>query len=136
MAEYSGGCACGAVHFETDAEPMMAGHCQCGKCQKLSGAPHSTFAVFPAATVKLSGPLTYWSYTADSGNIATRGHCATCGSPVIVRSSGLKDVVALQVGALDDPSMVTPQMIFFNARAQAWDHMDASLMRFPGMPPM
>jgi hypothetical protein len=32
--------------------------------------------------------------------------------------------------------MVTPGMVFFNARAQAWDHLDASLPRFPGMPPM
>lgn len=136
MAKYSGGCACGAVRYETDAEPIMAGHCQCGKCQKLSGAPHSSFAAFPAPAVKMTGQLNYWSYTADSGNVATRGHCPDCGSQILGKTSAMKDLVALQLTSLDNPAAITPQMAFFTASAQPWDHMPESLAKFPGMPPM
>ena len=83
MTKYSGGCACGAVRYETDADPIMAGHCQCRKCQTLSGAGHMTFAAFPAAAVKVTGQLVPWSYTADSGNTATvRGTPARPAPPV------------------------------------------------------
>lgn len=136
MARYSGGCACGAVRYETDADPVMAGHCQCRRCQQLSGAPHSSFAAFPAAAVKLKGRLEFWSYTADSGNTASRGHCPVCGSQVLGKTSGFKDMVALQLTSLDDPSKVTPKMAFYTAAAQPWDQLGGDLAKFPGMPPM
>jgi hypothetical protein len=136
MAKYEGGCACGAVRYTTDAEPVMTGHCQCRKCQKLSGAGHASFAAFPAGAVDLKGRLEYWNYTADSGNTASRGHCPVCGSMVLGKTSGFKDMVAIQLASLDDPSKVMPQMVFFTAMAQAWDHIDENLARFPAMPPM
>ena len=136
MAKYEGGCACGAVRFAVDADPLMAGHCQCRKCQMLSGTGHSSFAAFPAAAVTVKGKLTYWDYKADSGNTASRGHCPTCGAQVLAKTSGFKDMVAVQLGSLDDASKVTPGMVFFNAKPQIWDYMDAKLQRFPGMPPM
>ena len=82
MAKYMGGCACGAVRFSTDAEPLMAGHCQCRHCQQLSGAGHSSFAAFPEGAIELKGNVRYWDYIADSGNTASRGHCIICGSMV------------------------------------------------------
>jgi len=136
MAKYEGGCACGAVRYKTDAEPIMAGHCQCRKCQQLSGTGHASFAAFPAPAVEITGKLNYWSYQADSGNTASRGHCPVCGSMVIGKTSGFTDMVAIQLASLDDPAKVNPQMLFFNAKAQPWDHMAAGLNKFPGMPPM
>jgi len=136
MAKYTGGCACGAVRFETDADPIMAGHCQCSKCQTLSAAGHSTFAAFPAAAVKVTGTLVAWSYTADSGNTATRNHCPVCGTQVTGGTSGMKDIVALNLTTMDDPSGIMPGMVFFHAKAQPWDVLDATLPTFPGMPPM
>ncbi|MBI2717877.1 MAG: GFA family protein [Rhizobiales bacterium] len=136
MARYSGRCACGAVHFETDAEPMMAGHCQCSRCQKLSGAPHSSFAAFPEAAVRMSGKLASWSYTADSGNVATRHHCPTCGAPVYGTTKGMPGVMAITLSMLDDPAAIVPKMAFFTKHAVPWDLLDDSLVAFPGMPPM
>jgi hypothetical protein len=136
MAKYQGSCACGAVHIETNADPIMAAHCQCSKCQKLSGAPHSSFAVFPADAVKVDGKLVDWSYTADSGNTATRGRCAVCGSPVVGRSSGMPNLMGIVLSALDNPSAIKPQMVTFTSKAASWDSFDASLPKFPGMPQM
>ena len=136
MAKYEGGCACGAMRFATDTEPMMAGHCQCRHCQMLSGAGHASFAAFQEANVEITGKLVFWDYKADSGNTASRGHCPTCGSMVAGKTSGMPGVVALNLTSLDDPSKIEPQMVFFNGKGQAWDHLDASLPKFPGMPPM
>ncbi len=136
MAKYEGGCACGALRYSTDADPMMSGHCQCRKCQQLSGTGHASFAAFPAAALSVKGRVEYWSYTADSGNTASRGHCPTCGSMVLGKTSGFKDMMAVQLASLDDPAKVTPQMVFYNATAQPWDHVDPGLQRFPGMPPL
>ena len=30
---YSGGCACGAIRYETGSEPIVEIHCQCRDCQ-------------------------------------------------------------------------------------------------------
>jgi hypothetical protein len=136
MAKYEGGCACGAVRYSTDADPLMAGHCQCRKCQQLSGAGHTSFAVFPAAAVTVTGKLNYWSYKADSGAASSRGHCPNCGSMVLGKPGSVKDVLGVNLGSLDDPSKITPQMVFYNAMAQPWDHLDDSLAKFPSMPPM
>lgn len=136
MAKYEGGCACGAVRYSTNADPVMAAHCQCSKCQKLSGAGHTSFAAFPAAAVNITGKLNFWSYKADSGFTASRGHCPNCGSMVIGKPGSVKDMVGINLSSLDDPSKINPQMVFFNAKAQPWDHMDESLTKFPGMPPM
>jgi len=136
MAKYSGSCACGTVRFETDAEPMMAGHCQCGKCQKLSGTAHTSFGVFPESAVRMTGKLASWSYAADSGNTATRYHCPSCGSPVYGGSSGMPGLIGINLSMLDDPAAVEPKMAFFTARAVSWDRLSDGLTAFPGMPPM
>ena len=136
MARYQGGCACGAVRYKIDAEPAMAGHCQCRKCQQLSGGGHATFVVFAADAVEIKGKLTFWSYTADSGNIVSRGHCPACGSTVQIRNAGFADMVGVPVGSLDDPADVSPNMSFFSTSAQPWDHLGGNLTSFTGMPPM
>lgn len=136
MAKYEGGCACGAVRYKTDAEPVMAGHCQCRKCQMLSGTGHSSFAAFPADAVEITGDITYWSYTADSGNAAERGHCPVCGSSLFGKSAGHSGMLGVNLGGLDDAAMITPNMAFFTAKAQPWDRVGETSASFPGMPPM
>jgi hypothetical protein len=136
MAKYEGGCACRAVHYETDAEPIVAGHCQCRHCQRLSGAGHLTFAAFPEPAMKITGEIKYWDYKADSGNTATRGHCPTCGSMLLGKTSGMPGAIGINLTSLDDPSKIQPQMVFFSAMGQIWDQIDPALPKFPGMPPM
>src|SRR5262245_33129843 len=134
MAKYEGGCACGEFRFATDAEPLMAGHCQCRHCQQLSGAGHSSFAAFPESSVNMKGKLKFWDYKADSGNRASRGHCPTCGSMVAGKTSGMAALLAFNLTSLDDPTKIAPQMVFFSSKGQPWDHLDEKLPKFPGMP--
>ena len=31
---YIGGCACGAIRYETSSKPIVESHCQCRDCQQ------------------------------------------------------------------------------------------------------
>ena len=44
---YTGGCACGAIRYETSSEPIFENHCQCRDCQKRSGTGHGSYLTFP-----------------------------------------------------------------------------------------
>jgi hypothetical protein len=134
--KHSGGCACGAIRYEINAEPAMAGMCQCRDCQRATGTGHATAVMFPEPAVKLSGAPKFHAVKADSGNTVNRGFCANCGSPVIARSSGMPDVVTIAAGSLDNPAPYSPQMVVYNKRGHAWDKLDPALPKFEMMPPM
>jgi Glutathione-dependent formaldehyde-activating enzyme len=50
---FTGGCACGAIRYESTAEPMMMLHFHCRDCQRSSGGPFSSFVVVPAEAFNL-----------------------------------------------------------------------------------
>jgi hypothetical protein len=50
---FSGRCACGAIRYESTAEPVLMLHCHCRDCQRSSGGPFSSFVVVPAEAFKL-----------------------------------------------------------------------------------
>ena len=133
---FAGGCLCGSVRYTIAADPLISIHCQCRACQFDTGSGHMSGLAFPIAAMKIEGMLTEFSRPADSGGTATKGFCPRCGTPVTGRTSIMPDVVMVRVGTLDDPSRFTPQMLVFAGGGHAWDQIDPSLPRFPGMPPM
>ena len=135
-ASYTGGCACGAIRYEISGEPMMAGHCQCRDCQRMTGTGHASMMMFPLAAMKITGTPKFHDVKTDSGNTASRGFCANCGSFVMAKSSGMSGMMTIAAGGLDDPSRFRPQMVVYAIRGHAWDRLDPALRSFPQMPPM
>lgn len=131
---FSGGCLCGAIRFNCTVDPQVAAHCHCVDCRKSSGTGHCTHLVVPAAALAVTGTVTFYKHAADSGNIVSRGFCATCGSPIYSTNSGMPDLAFPRASVLDDPEAVTPQMVVYASRAPAWDRPDSSLPSFPLMP--
>lgn len=129
-----GGCLCGAVRFENRTQPQLVGHCHCTDCRRSSGTGHSTHAVVPEAGLTVTGKVTFYESTADSGNRVRRGFCGICGSPLLSTNSAMAGVAFLRVSALDDPEVVNPQMIVYASRAPSWDKMDPTLPAFATMP--
>ena len=43
MRKITGGCQCGAVRYEIDAEPMVALHCECLDCKKSQARPYHSW---------------------------------------------------------------------------------------------
>jgi hypothetical protein len=134
---YTGGCACGAIHYEISDEPVFSNDCQCRDCQHKSGTGHGSYLTFPSRErVKLSGVATHWDIVSDSGNVKTRAFCPTCGSPVYLMFAASPEAFAIHAASLDDPSRYKPQAVTYAVRGHAWDHLDPALPKFDKMPPM
>lgn len=44
-SSFTGGCACGAIRYECQQEPVAMLNCQCQDCQRSSGAPFASGVV-------------------------------------------------------------------------------------------
>ncbi len=133
---YSGGCACGAIRYETRSEPIFENHCQCRDCQKRSGTGHGSYLTFPQrSAVKMTGQASQWRVTADSGTDKFHAFCPTCGAPVYLTFAAMPDLIAIHAASLDDPGQFNPQVLTYSLRGQAWDRTDPALPAFERMPP-
>ena len=131
----TGGCACGAVRYRVEGEPILAAHCHCRDCQRSSGAAMSTvFAVMKTAFHKEQGALSSYQYTGDSGNPVVRYFCPHCGSPLFTDVAVMAEVQFVRAVSLDNPADIAPTMHIYCDSAQAWDRSDDGLPRFPKMP--
>lgn len=132
----TGGCACGAVRYECNADPVLVVHCCCRDCQRTSGAQMSTNAVVPDGAFKVTaGETRTFETRGDSGGTVVRHFCPTCGSNLFSRPTALAGMVVVKVGTLDDPAGVVPGMTIFTRSAPPWAVLPQDLPAFPGMPP-
>ena len=133
---YTGGCACGAIRYETSAEPIFENHCQCRDCQKRSGTGHASYLSFAnRADMTTAGQAQSWRVAGDSGNDKVHAFCPTCGTPVYLTSAARPDFIAVHAASLDDPARFSPRIVTYAARGYAWDTLDPSLQQFEKMPP-
>jgi hypothetical protein len=133
---YTGGCACGAIRYETSSESIFENHCQCRDCQKRSGTGHGSYLTFPQqADVRITGKASQWSVAGDSGNDKIHAFCPTCGTPVYLTFAAMPELIAVHATSLDDPSQFNPQALTYSIRGHAWDPIDPSLQKFERMAP-
>ena len=130
-----GGCACGAIRYECDADPVIMMNCHCRDCQKASGSAYAAIVVVPKAAVQIYGAPRYHKVVGQSGKTTERGFCPNCGSQLTVASERRPDVIGLQAGSLDDPSTYRPMMDVFTSSSQPWDHMDSKVQKHSLGPP-
>jgi hypothetical protein len=84
---YRARCFCGAVEFETCADPVDAKICHCPQCQALHGAPFQWAVIFHKSDVRfVRGVDRLFFYNAETG-IAGRVlpcklSCSECRSPL------------------------------------------------------
>ncbi|HEY7748685.1 MAG TPA: GFA family protein [Aestuariivirgaceae bacterium] len=135
-ATLGGGCQCGNVRIKVTGEPMVAVNCHCSVCQGLSGAGHIFVLVYPAGNVDIQGKLSQFRYKADSGKMATRHFCPTCGAQLYGTSESMPGTYGINAACLKDTSAYRPKLTAYAKRLQAWDHLAEGIPSFPAMPPM
>ncbi|MCB1942806.1 MAG: GFA family protein [Candidatus Accumulibacter sp.] len=128
MTERNGHCLCRAVSFRLTAEPITTRVCWCRHCQHLA-ANGSVNALVPTDALEISGELSEFTSTADSGNQISRRFCPRCGSHLFGNSSARPEFTVIRVGNFDDPSSVHPVMNIWAASAPNWACLDAALER-------
>jgi hypothetical protein len=95
----TGGCLCGAIRYHANGPPVGGYFCHCAMCQKSYGGLFMASLKFAAGNFSIvAGDVRYYR----SSNIAERGFCAVCGSPIAFRYDGLADIWVL-LGSLDRP---------------------------------
>lgn len=131
-----GGCACGAIRYACAEAPLLAVNCYCRDCQHASGGACSTGLAFRVAAVAIEGraPKRHVG-TAASGNEVWRAFCSECGSPLFAGNSANKEIMAVKIGSLDDPSLCAPAAEIWTKSAPAWAPLDPALPSFPENPP-
>ncbi len=131
----TGGCLCGAVRYAIEANaPIGVRQCWCRVCQYLGAGSGTVNAIFDKAALTISGPLTDYVSTADSGSTMHRRFCARCGSPVLSEAEPRPNLVIVRVGTLDDPNLAKPAAIIWAKSAPIWASFDPNLPQGEGQP--
>jgi hypothetical protein len=95
---FTGGCLCGQVRYQANAEPLWICHCHCKMCRRQTGAPVATYVGVPAGTVTwLNKEPTRYRSSKD----VERSFCPACGSSIGFHRAR---ETFLCVGSLDMPS--------------------------------
>jgi hypothetical protein len=111
-----GGCQCGAVRYRLTATPDGASICHCRMCQKATGSPYGAYApMVREALVFTRGAVKAFR----SSEIAERGFCAECGTPLTYRNL-TSARISVTICSLDDPNAVTPAFQLDALNAVAW----------------
>jgi hypothetical protein len=132
---FKGSCQCKAVQYESQTDPVMGVHCHCAACRKSGGTGHSSHLVVPKESVRVTGKVSTYERTADSGTVVTSAFCPICGSPLYSSNAARPDLIMLRASSLEDPEVFRPQITVYAAKSPSWDPVNPALPAFPAMPP-
>jgi hypothetical protein len=114
-------CRCGQLRATVTGDPVRVSACHCLNCKKRSGSAFAVQARWPSAQVQIEGTSKTFVKVADSGNRATFHFCPDCGSDVYYAIDGkFDDLVAIPLGAFDDPYFATPGFSVWEKRKHDW----------------
>ena len=105
MPTLHGGCQCGAIRY-TLTGATHGSICHCRMCQKAVGGPFAALATIDRADFAWTRgtPARF-----ASSNLATRGFCAACGTPLTYENMVDPARMDITIGSLDTPAAVPPQ---------------------------
>lgn len=105
----------------TSGEPVRVFVCHCLDCKKRSGSAFAVQARWPAEQVTAEGRSKSWSKLAESGNRISFHFCPDCGSDVhYVIEGKFAGLVAIPLGAFDDPYFARPSFSVWEERKHDW----------------
>ena len=122
MTRLEGGCACGAVRYRLNDEPISVNNCHCRLCQRQTGTGSALNANIEIDRLDhLSGSLSAHDLPTGSGGTQTIFRCAGCGTAVwsyYPRFGPL--AAAVRVGTFDDPSALHVDAAIFVTSRLPW----------------
>ena len=121
---FTGGCSCGAIRYESTAEPIMMFKCHCRDCQQTTGGAFVPGMLLPREAFRFTrGQLRHHFTPSLRGGKHKRGFCPECGTRLTGGEFEGRDspFIGILAGTLDDPSWFQPQMDIFVSDTQPWD---------------
>lgn len=135
MANMTGSCECGNVHYQVTGDPVVTVACHCNDCRKLSGSAFGTVIVINADDLALTGDLKMWEKPADSGRRKQLFFCPRCGNRIYHQDPDAPELVRIRSGTLDLAELPEPQVHVYAARKQSWVNFAEGVTKFAGQPP-
>lgn len=121
MTTHTASCRCGQLKATVTGEPVRVSICHCLDCKKRSGSAFAVQARWPVDQFTTVGESRTWSHRADSGNRISHHFCPDCGSSLHYFIEGKFDgLVAIPLGAFDDPYFVSPKFSVWEGRKSDW----------------
>jgi hypothetical protein len=129
-AEYTGGCACGAVRFEVTSPLLSAVYCHCTRCQRRTGTAASASArTEPGSFRIVKGEKQLRAWKPEGG--AEKWFCGECGSALFSLVPGEVPTIGVRLGAFDSDPGIRPTAHQFVSYAAPWEELpDDGLPRF------
>ena len=119
-----GRCLCGAIRFETVADPLWIAHCHCRSCRRNTGSAVATFIGYRPDQVLFESDSRQF-YASSEG--VSRGFCAHCGTPVSYESTRWPNEIHLYLGLMDHPERLEPTAHVHYAEKVPWLDIDDRL---------
>lgn len=88
----------------------------------------------PVDDLVISGELSTYRDTGDSGKPVLRQFCGQCGSPIRTLAEALPGLAVLKAGTLDEASTVPPNYALYTVRAAFWETQGLGCTTFERMP--
>ncbi len=125
--QVTGGCQCGRIRYRVTGGLGRASLCHCRMCQRAAG---NVFA--PLVTAR---GVTWEATPARfaSSDIAERGFCRDCGTPLFYAPIG-SEAVELMIGTLDDPGVAVPELHYGVESQVSWLHLSDDWQRIETRP--
>lgn len=122
----TGGRQCGHIRYRA-ASLGRANLCHCRMCQRATG---NAFApLVTAQGISFTTPPARFA----SSDVAERGFCPNCGTPIFYAPVGSSDV-ELMIGTLDDPNSVSPALHYGTESRLGWLHLADGLPEYETRP--
>ncbi|MEG4065664.1 MULTISPECIES: GFA family protein [unclassified Microcoleus] len=129
-----GGCACGAVRYQCNAEPIAMLNCHCKDCQRSSGAPYASGFIVTPSAMEISGEVAAHSVVGGSGAKTTRNFCSICGSPLFASTEVSPAFMSVRFSTLDSTADFEPKLDIWTSSAQPWTCMNSLSPKFEQSP--
>lgn len=119
---HTGGCACGAVRYETRGEPRRVSICACTWCQRRTGSAFGISVYFDKGGVAFThGSLQKCRFRSDAGRWLESEFCIACGTTVTWTLEYWPDYRGIAGGTFDQPTFwCQPERIVFARSKPDW----------------
>ena len=121
--QIDGGCHCGFITIEGEADPEKTQICHCTDCQTGTGSAFRISIPVPGTSFKMTGqPTAYLKTTSDSGRPRVQAFCPKCGSPIYSTTAGdgVQPSYTVRVGLLRQRDQLAPRRQQWFRSARPW----------------
>lgn len=125
-------CSCGALKVTVPGPPQMVIACHCLECQRRTGSAFGLGAFYPSDAVTVAGASKVYSRHGESGGKVNTHFCPECGTSLFWRAERLPEMIAVAVGAFENPAFCAPAISTFERSKHSCYEVVPTVMHYSG----